>query len=125
MGVVQEDEWVNDHAPAWQRQFNIANDSDDSIIIHKKYAMFRKNGTFTYYRKDYDIALIRLNYPVADERTGMKINLPCLLGKITNFEEWVSCLTELSTALLLCPYVYLHPHLSMTQEEQQLLLVSE
>ena len=74
LGVQEEDEFsdFNEDIKPWQTAFTIAD-----IIIHKKYGMSRKDGSVTYYRKDYDIALIRLDYPVADERTGM-----CIIWKL-------------------------------------------
>ena len=80
MGIAKEEDFdgYNDHAHSWQTTFKPA--KDGGIIIHKKYDMQRKNGTFIYYRKDYDIALVRLDYPVADKRTGNLINIQIIFN---------------------------------------------
>lgn len=41
------------------------------IIVHEKYGLSREENNKIFYRKDYDIALLRVSYPIHDDDTGM------------------------------------------------------
>ena len=49
---------------------NISN--EENIWIHYKYNTTRRRGRTTTVRTDYDIALLRIDYPVIDEESGEK-----------------------------------------------------
>lgn len=40
------------------------------VVIHFKYNMKRRRGEKTTYRADYDIALLRIDYPAVDDGNG-------------------------------------------------------
>ena len=42
------------------------------LVIHYKYNTTRRRGRTTTVRTDYDIALLRIDYPVIDEESGKK-----------------------------------------------------
>ena len=42
------------------------------LVIHYKYNTTRRRGRTTTVRTDYDIALLRIDYPVIDEESGEK-----------------------------------------------------
>ena len=42
-------------------------------MLHYKYDLERTRGGKTTYRTDYDIALLRIDYPAVDERNGKNI----------------------------------------------------
>ena len=59
------DDRPSEHGLAWKRAFAIV-----ELIIHYKYKIKKIVRGTTKIRKDYDIALIRLDYPVIDEESG-------------------------------------------------------
>ena len=46
--------------------------NEENIWIHYKYNTTRRRGRTTTVRTDYDIALLRIDYPVIDEESGEK-----------------------------------------------------
>ena len=50
---------------AWRKRFRAL-----EVVIHYKYNMMRRRGRITTQRKDYDIALIRIDYPAVDLASG-------------------------------------------------------
>ena len=50
---------------AWKRKFRAL-----EVVIHYKYNKRRRRGRITTQRKDYDIALIRIDYPAVDLGSG-------------------------------------------------------
>ena len=50
---------------AWKRRFRVK-----QAVIHYKYKTERKEGKTIFERKDYDIALLRIDYPAVDEVNG-------------------------------------------------------
>ena len=44
------------------------------IIIHKEYNKKVKKGKVQFQRKDHDIALLRMEYPIWDYKTGLGLN---------------------------------------------------
>ena len=53
------------HGVPWKREFMIV-----ELIIHYKYNSSKTVRGKIKIRKDYDIALIRLDYPIIDEESG-------------------------------------------------------
>ena len=53
------------YGDGWRREFRI-----EELIIHYKYETTKVVGRSKTVRKDYDIALIRLDYPIIDEKSG-------------------------------------------------------
>ena len=54
--------------PAWRWRFRIL-----ELIVHYKYMLKTKRGRVRYLRKDYDIALLRVDYPIIDENHGLTV----------------------------------------------------
>ena len=44
------------------------------IIIHKLYNKKVKKGKIRFQRKDHDIALLRIDYPINDYQTGLDLS---------------------------------------------------
>ena len=55
----------NPSVPAWKKRFRAV-----EIVLHSKYNKTRKRGKITTYREDYDVALLRIEYPAVDEANG-------------------------------------------------------
>ena len=53
------------HGESWKREFLIV-----ELIIHYKYNSSKNVKGTIKIRKDYDIALIRIDYPIIDEESG-------------------------------------------------------
>ena len=53
--------------PAWRQSMRVV-----ELVIHYKYNTTRRRGRTTTVRTDYDIALLRIDYPVIDEESGEK-----------------------------------------------------
>ena len=53
------------YAHAWKKEVTVV-----ELVIHYKYKMRRTRGNRITERKDYDIALLRIEYPVMDEKSG-------------------------------------------------------
>ena len=50
---------------AWRRKFRVV-----ELVIHYKYKMVKNRGRRTTIRTDYDIALLRIDYPAVDKGNG-------------------------------------------------------
>ena len=50
----------------WRQRFRVL-----ELVIHYKYKQRRTRGRTTMVRTDYDIALVRVDYPAVDEESGM------------------------------------------------------
>ena len=48
------------------------------IIIHKLYNKKVKKGKIRFQRKDHDIALLRIDYPINDYQTGLDLSFSLL-----------------------------------------------
>ena len=59
------DEYTSGGENAWRKKFRVL-----EVVIHYKYNMMRRRGGITHQRTDYDIALIRIDYPAVDEGNG-------------------------------------------------------
>ena len=58
--------------PAWRTKFRAV-----ELVVHYKWQMERTRGRKTLRRDDYDIALVRLDYPAIDQENGNSLN--CLI----------------------------------------------
>ena len=56
--------------PVWRWRFRIL-----ELIVHYKFMLTTKRGRISYMRKDYDIALLRVDYPVIDDQHGLTVML--------------------------------------------------
>ena len=54
--------------PVWRWRFRII-----ELIVHYKYMWKSKRGRVSYLRKDYDIALLRVDYPIMDDYHGLTV----------------------------------------------------
>ena len=54
--------------PVWRWRFRIL-----EPIVHYKFMLTTKRGRISYMRKDYDIALLRVDYPIIDEDHGLTV----------------------------------------------------
>ena len=52
----------------WRWRFRIL-----ELIIHYKFMWKKKRGRVSYMRKDYDIALLRVDYPIIDDHHGLTV----------------------------------------------------
>ena len=66
-GAVEEEEgWGR-----WRKKFRVL-----ELVLHYKHDKRKtRQGRKTTYRTDYDIALLRIDYPVVDERNGKLFQL--------------------------------------------------
>ena len=54
--------------PVWRWRFRIL-----ELIVHYKFMWKTKRGRVSYLRKDYDIALLRVDYPIIDDYNGLTV----------------------------------------------------
>ena len=63
--VTPPNDYPSNYGVGWKREFKMV-----ELIIHYKYNSEEIVGNTRTIRKDYDIALIRLDYPIIDEMSG-------------------------------------------------------